>query len=88
MNDSLYHRGSSAGAPREGPCLMVTWRDARPGSLPQVARYFPPADQGTATSEDVCFEWFASRRSIVVKLTWSWGEVPAWVTKRRRVALG
>lgn len=67
---------------------MVGWRDARRGSVALRAWFFPLVGMTNTEAEAECFEWFASRRAIVVSMTWSWGEIPAWVTKVRRMALG
>lgn len=73
----------------EGPCIVVVWRDAKRGSISYRARFFPRFKQTDRDAQDECFEWFASRRSIVLSMEWGWGDVPAGMTQKgARVALG
>ena len=74
--------------PSDGPCILVVWLASKKSKLQHFGRYFPRPDQNEIAAEAACFEWFASRGSIILSMTWAWGPIPPSVTRSHRVLLG
>lgn len=74
--------------PREGPCILVVWREAKAKSVHHMGRYFPQPHHNETAAEAACFEWFAARRCLIESMVWAWGTIPASVTRTQRVLLG
>lgn len=85
MASSLYPKGSPIG--KEGPCLVIEWRDKKNGRGWVTSRYFPLDDTTTKDAELSCFEWFRQRRCEIRSMTWAWGPVSPNVTKRHRLVI-
>jgi hypothetical protein len=72
----------------EGPCLQIEWRDKKVGKGWLTSHYYPDTKTSNKSAELACFEYFKKRRCEIRGMTWCWGEIPSYVSSKRRLVIG
>lgn len=72
---------------REGPCLLIYWKDSRvgPDGIVMLGRFFPPKGMTARQAEVFAQDWLYARDGDVVRVSWAWGEVPKGVARDKVV---